>query len=106
MGGWGQSRDKLTSYQHCIQYFIVCGWPNDIPDEWRYFTVVNTSLNHTLWGTYNLKLSQRKVKIIVFKEKFLIHCKIVVGDEILEQVSHIDFYGCVVNNDFKNKKTK
>ena len=45
---------------------------------------------------------------MVFKGKFPIRCKVVVEDEVLEQVSHFDFLGCDIGceHDDKNKSVK
>jgi hypothetical protein len=48
---------------------------------------------------HNLKISTNKTKIIVFKEKHLVHSKIKIGGSVLEQVKHINYLGCKLSLD-------
>jgi hypothetical protein len=48
---------------------------------------------HNISKEYNFKISIKKTKVMVFKGKFPIRTKIVIDNNILEQVSHLNYLG-------------
>jgi len=48
---------------------------------------------------YNLKISMDKTKIMAFKGKHLVRCKIEIDGSILEQVKQFNYLGCELSLD-------
>lgn len=48
---------------------------------------------------YNMRISSSKTKVMAFKGKYPVRCKIVVNDKIIEQVSNFVYLGCDVSYD-------
>jgi hypothetical protein len=48
---------------------------------------------------YNLKISMGRTKIMAFKGKHLVRCKIEIDGSILEQVKQFNYLGCVLSLD-------
>lgn len=54
---------------------------------------------YQLGNAYNLRISKKKTKVMAHRGKFPVRSKIVVEDQILEQVSHFEYLGCNVSWD-------
>jgi hypothetical protein len=65
---------------------------------------------HNISKEYNFKISIQKTKVMAFKGKFPIRTKIVIDNNILEQVSHFNYLGNEITymqeKDIHNKLNK